>query len=75
MGENLAYKGKLVLFGLFWFGLVWYCLVFDVLVLKEVLLSIHAKFELNVIRNGSELNILKKPGLVWFGLVFYLSVC
>ena len=30
MAENLAFKGKLVRFGLVWIGLVWFGLVFDV---------------------------------------------
>ena len=38
MAENLAFRGKLV-----WFGLVWFDLFFDAV----VLLSIHIKFELS----------------------------
>ena len=30
MAENLAFKGKLVRFGLVWIGLLWFGLVFDV---------------------------------------------
>ena len=44
MAENLAFKGKLVWFGLDWFGLVWLLMLQSV---KEVLLSIHAEFELS----------------------------
>ena len=29
MAENLAFKGKLVWFGLVWIGLVWFGLAFD----------------------------------------------
>ena len=34
MATDLAFKGKLVRFGLVWIGLVWFGLVFDVAVHK-----------------------------------------
>ena len=48
MAENLAIKGKLV-----WFGLVWFLMLQSV---KEVLLNIHTKFELDRMINGLELS-------------------
>ena len=44
MSENLAFKGKMVRFGLDWFGLVWF-FVFQVV--KVVLVNIRTKFELS----------------------------
>ena len=35
MAENLAFKGKLVRFGLVWIGLVWFGLVFNAVVREE----------------------------------------
>ena len=45
MSENLAFKGKMVRFGLDWFGLVWF---FVFLLVKVVLVSIRTKFELSM---------------------------
>ena len=45
MSENLAFKGKMVRFGLDWFGLVWF-FVFQVV--KVVLVNIRTKFELSM---------------------------
>ena len=44
MAENIAFKGKLDWFGLDWFSLVCILMLQSI---KEVLLSIHAKFELS----------------------------
>merc|ERR1711895_276838 len=44
MSENLAFKGKMVRFGLVWFGLVWF-FVFQVF--KVALVNIRTKFELS----------------------------
>ena len=59
MAENLAFKGKLVMFGLNRFGMDWFNLVLYLMLqsVEEVLLSIHTKFERNWIRNGRESNI------------------
>ena len=43
MAENLAFKDKLVWFGLDWFSLVWILMLQSV---KEVLVNLHTKFEL-----------------------------
>ena len=51
MAEYLAFKGKLVWFGLDWFSLVWISF-FMLKSFTEVVLIIHTKFELNRIRNG-----------------------
>ena len=45
ISENLAFKGKMVLFGLDWFGLV---LFFVFLLVKVVLVSIRFKFEISM---------------------------
>ena len=45
MSENLAFKGKMVRFGLEWFGLVWF---FVFLLVKVVFVSIRTKFELSM---------------------------
>ena len=44
MAENLAFKDKLVWFGLDWFSLVWILMLQSV---KEVLVNLHTKFELS----------------------------
>jgi len=44
MAENLVFKGKLVLFCLDWFSLVWFVMWQFV---RDVLASIHTKFELS----------------------------
>ena len=44
MSENLAFKGKMVWFGLGWFGLVWF---FMFQLVKVILVSMHTKFELS----------------------------
>ena len=45
MSENLAFKGKMVWFGLDWFGMVWF---FVLQLVKVVLVSIRTKFELSM---------------------------
>ena len=55
-------------FGLDRFGLVWLLMLQSV---KEVLLSIHTKFEFNRIRSGSKLVWF---GLDWFGLAWLLML-
>ena len=52
MADNLAFKGKLVMFGMVWIGLVWFGLFLMLKYVREILLIIHTKFELNWIRNG-----------------------
>ena len=52
MAENIAFKGKLVRFGLVWIGLVWFGLDFYVKSVREVILIIQTKFEINRMRNG-----------------------
>ena len=45
MSENIAFKGKMVWFGLDWFGIVWF---FVLQLIKVVLVSIHTKSELSM---------------------------
>ena len=44
MDENLVFKVKLVWFGLVYFGIIWFLILQSV---REVLVSIHNKFELS----------------------------
>ena len=47
MTEKLVFKGNLVWLGLAWFSLVWF-VFFIFLSIREVLLSIHTKFDLSM---------------------------
>ena len=44
MAEHLVFKGKLVWFSFNWFTLVWFLMLQSV---REVLVNIHAKFEVS----------------------------